>query len=213
MAVVAVLCAAATDRFYIEDFTIAPGETQIVSIMLDNEATYTAFQTDIYMPDGLTIEMEDGDYIFNLTDRKSRDHMIASQPQVDGAIRVISYSNRINPFSGNSGALVTFNMTAATGFTGPVTIALRNTLFTTTAGVEIAFGNETCIVTVPSAGIMGDVNGDNDVNINDVTALINYVLSGDPSGIHMENADIVVDQDININDVTALIHRVLTGEF
>jgi len=213
MAVVAVLCAAATDRFYIEDFTIAPGETQIVSIMLDNEATYTAFQTDIYMPDGLTIEMEDGDYIFNLTDRKSRDHMIASQPQVDGAIRVISYSNRINPFSGNSGALVTFNVTAATGFTGPVTIALRNTLFTTTAGVEIALGNETCTVTVPSAGIKGDVNGDNDVNINDVTALINYVLSGDPSGIHMENADIVVDQDININDVTALIHRVLTGGF
>lgn len=213
MTVVAVLCAAATDRFYIENFTIAPGETQTVSIMLDNETAYTAFQTDIYMPAGLTIETEDGDYIFDLTDRKSRDHMISSQPQVDGAIRVISYSNRINPFSGNSGALVTFNVTATTGFTGPVTIALRNTLFTTTAGVEIALGNETCTVTVPSAGIMGDVNGDNDVNINDVTALINYVLSGDPSGIHMENADIVVDQDININDVTALIHRVLTGEF
>jgi hypothetical protein len=213
MAVVSLLCAAATDRFYIEDFSIAPGETRTVSIMLDNETTYTAFQTDIYMPAGLTIEMEDGDYIFDLTDRKSRDHLISSQPQTDGAIRVISYSNRINAFSGNCGALVTFNVTAATDFTGPATIALRNTLFTTTAGVEIAFGNEICTVTVPSAGIMGDVNGDNDVNINDVTALINYVLSGDPSGIHMENADIVVDQDININDVTALIHRVLTGGF
>ena len=153
MAVVSLLCAAATDRFYIEDFSIAPGETRTVSIMLDNEATYTAFQTDIYMLDGLTIEMEDGDYIFDLTDRKSRDHMIASQPQADGAIRVISYSNRINAFSGNSGALVTFNVTAATDITGPVTIAMRNTLFTTTSGVEIAFGNETCTVTVPSPGI------------------------------------------------------------
>ena len=70
MAVVSLLCAAATDRFYIEDFSIAPGETRTVSILLDNEAAYTAFQTDIYMPNGLTIEMEDGDYIFDLTDRK-----------------------------------------------------------------------------------------------------------------------------------------------
>ena len=78
---------------------------------------------------------------------------------------------------------------------------------------EVAPSGIRHISTTTTPTVIGDVNGDNDVNINDVTALINYVLSGDPSGIHMENADIVVDQDININDVTALIHRVLTGEF
>lgn len=212
MAIVAVLCAAATDRFYIEDFTIATGETRTVSVMLDNEIAYTAFQTDIYMPAGLTIEMEDGDYIFDLTDRKSRDHMIASQPQADGAIRVISYSNRINPFNGNSGALVTFNLTADTDFTGPATIAMRNTLFTTTAGMEIPLGDETCSVTVPAVGKKGDVNGDGNVNISDVTALINYLLSGDASSIQLGNADINSDGGINISDVTALINKLLRGE-
>ena len=213
MAIVAVLCAAATDSFYIEDFTIAPGETQTVSIMLDNETTYTAFQTDIYMPAGLTIEMEDGDYIFDLTDRKSRDHMIASQPQPDGAIRVISYSNRINPFSGNSGALVTFNLTAGTDFTGPATIALRNTLFTTTAGMEIPLGDETCTVTVPAVGKKGDVNGDGNVNISDVTALIDYLLSGNASNIQLGNADINTDGSVNISDITALIDYLLSGSW
>ncbi len=212
MTVVAVLCAAATDRFYIEDFTIAPGETQTVSIMLDNETAYTAFQTDIYMPAGLTIEMEDGDYIFDLTDRKSRDHMIASQPQADGAIRVISYSNGINPFKGNSGALVTFNVTAGTDFTGPATIALRNTLFTTTAGMEIPLGDETCTVTVPAVGKKGDVNGDGNVNISDVTALINYLMSGDAFSIQLGNADIYSDGEINISDVTTLVNKLLIGE-
>ena len=209
MTVVAVLCAAATDRFYIEDFTIAPGETQTVSILLENEATYTAFQTDIYMPAGLTVEMEDGDYIFDLTDRKSRNHMIASQPQVDGAIRVIVYSNSINPFSGSSGALVTFNVTATDDFTSPATIALRNTLFTTIAGVEIPFGNENCTVTVPSVGKKGDVNGDGDVNISDVTTLIDYLLSEDASNIQLGNADIDADGSINISDVTVLIDMLL----
>ena len=211
MTVVAVLCAAATDRFYIEDFTIAPGETKTVSILLENEATYTAFQTDIYMPAGLTIEMEDGDYIFDLTDRKSRDHMIASQPQADGAIRVISYSNKINPFSGNSGALVTFNVAADADFTGPAAIALRNTLFTTIAGVEIPFVNENCTVTVPSVGKKGDVNGDGNVNISDVSALIDYLLNGNgnASGIQLDNADVDSDGNINISDVTTLIDRLL----
>lgn len=211
MTVVAVLCAAATDRFYIEDFTIAPGETQTVSIMLDNETAYTAFQTDIYMPASLTIEMEDGDYIFDLTDRKSRDHMIASQPQVDGAIRVISYSNKIKPFSGNSGAIVTFNVAADADFTGPAAIALRNTLFTTTAGMEIPLGDETCTVTVPAVGKKGDVNGDGNVNISDVTALIDYLLNGNgnASGIQLDNADVDSDGNINISDVTALIDRLL----
>ena len=209
MTVVAVLCAAATDRFYIEDFTIAPGETRTVSIMLDNETTYTAFQTDIYMPAGLTIEMEDGDYIFDLTERKSRDHLIASQPQADGAIRVISYSNRINSFSGNSGALVTFNVSAATDFTGPATIALRNTLFTTIAGIEIPFGDETCTVSVPVIGIKGDVNGDGSISISDVTALIDYLLSGNANGINLVDADCNTDGSISISDVTALIDRLL----
>ena len=212
MTVVAVLCAAATDRLYIEDFTIAPGETRTVNIMLDNEIAYTAFQADIYMPAGLTIEMEDGDYIFDLTERKSRDHMIASQPQADGAIRVISYSNGINPFKGNSGALVTFNVTAATDFTGPATIALRNTLFTTTTGEEIPFGDETCTVTVPAVGKKGDVNGDGNVNISDVTALINFLLSDNGSAIPLGNADINSDGGINISDVTALINMLVGSE-
>lgn len=212
MAVVAVLCAAATDRLYIDDFTIAPGETRTVSIMLDNETAYTAFQTDIYMPSGLTIEMEDGDYIFDLTSRKSRDHMIASQLQPDGAIRVISYSNRINPFSGNSGALVTFNVIAGNDISAPATIALRNTLFTTTAGVEVSFGDETCAVTIPAVGMKGDVNGDGNVNISDVTALNNYLLSGNDSNIQPDNADMNSDGGINISDVTTLINKLLRGE-
>ena len=53
-AMVVALGAAATDRFYIEDFTISPGETRTVSILLDNEAEYTAFQSDLYLPEGLT---------------------------------------------------------------------------------------------------------------------------------------------------------------
>jgi hypothetical protein len=202
---------AAADRFYIEDFEIAPGETMTVSILLENEATYTAFQTDIYLPEGLTVEQEDGDYIFDLTSRKSRNHNIASQLQVDGAIRVISYSPRINAYKDNSGALVTFNVIASADFTGPASIQLKNTLFTNTAGYEVAFVDEECTVTTPATGLVGDVDDDGAISIGDVVALIDYLLYSNPSTINIDNADVDSDGTISVADATALIDYLLVN--
>ena len=55
------------------------------------------------------------------------------------------------------------------------------------------------------------MNGDGHVDINDVTALINYVLTGNTSGVNMTNANCDLQGDIDINDVTVLINFVLKG--
>ncbi len=56
----------------------------------------------------------------------------------------------------------------------------------------------------------GDVNDDGIVNISDVTALINFVLSGN-SDINTVNADVNDDGAVNISDVTMLINMVMTS--
>ena len=56
----------------------------------------------------------------------------------------------------------------------------------------------------------GDVNSDGEVNIADVTALIDYLLSGNDADIDMNAADVNIDQDVNIADVTALIDMLLS---
>lgn len=58
---------------------------------------------------------------------------------------------------------------------------------------------------------LGDVNGDGNVNIADVTALISMVLSGNTSSDLYPDADCNGDGNINIADVTALIAYVLKG--
>ena len=63
--------------------------------------------------------------------------------------------------------------------------------------------------TAKSATLRGDVNGDNFVSINDLTALIDYLLSGNDSSINLEAADCNLDGHININDITALIDYLL----
>ena len=59
-------------------------------------------------------------------------------------------------------------------------------------------------------GLRGDVNMDNEVNIRDVTALINYLLSRDATGISLENANCNLDGEVNITDVTVLINYLLS---
>ena len=199
--------AAATDRFYIEDFTINPGETITVSIQLDNEVSYTAFQSDLYLPEGLTAAN------FALTDRKHANHTLTATILPDGGIRLLSYSLNLKTYSGNSGALVTFDVTAEEDFVEPVVIDLQNTLFTTDAGIEIPFEDETCTVTPTPSFIVGDMNGDDNVNITDVTALIDYLLTNDASNINLNNADCNQDSSINISDVTALIDYLLSGSW
>ena len=63
------------------------------------------------------------------------------------------------------------------------------------------------------AFIRGDVNGDSNVNISDVTALINYLLSHNAVGINLDAADCNKDGAINISDVTALVNYLLTNHW
>ena len=65
--------------------------------------------------------------------------------------------------------------------------------------------------TVNIAFIRGDVNRDGHVSINDVSALIDYLLTHDATGISLAAADCNVNSEITIADVAALIDYLLNG--
>ena len=56
----------------------------------------------------------------------------------------------------------------------------------------------------------GDVNMDGDLNIADVTALIDYLLNGDDSVIDLTAANVNEDNSVDISDVTHLIDMLLS---
>ena len=67
--------------------------------------------------------------------------------------------------------------------------------------------------TAKSAGLRGDVDSDGNVGIADVTALIDYILSGDATGINLVAANVDNDDKVGIADVTAIIDYILTGNW
>ena len=59
--------------------------------------------------------------------------------------------------------------------------------------------------------IRGDVDGNQRVEMDDLSLLINYLLTGDASMINMESANCDLEGDVTMDDLTALINYLLTN--
>ena len=73
--------------------------------------------------------------------------------------------------------------------------------------------NAVVVEKVIPAGLRGDVNDDKVVDITDATMLINYLLSSDPTGINMVNANCDLQGGVDISDATTLINFLLNSEW
>ena len=62
-----------------------------------------------------------------------------------------------------------------------------------------------------SRTVRGDVNRDGCYDINDVTMLIHYVLTGDASTVDVANCHVNYDDNVDIGDVRLLINWILNG--
>ncbi len=203
-----VLAAGARDRLFINDFSIAPGESKTISVLLSNDTTYCALQTDIIMPEGLSIDMDDDEYIIDPTSRKANDHVVSTNRLADGSIRVFVSSQNSRPFNGNSGAILTIDITASQSFEKG-NITLHNSVLVEENGTRHLLADEIAKVNggIP-VGIVGDVNCDGSVNAADVTALYSFILNGNTT--YEATSDVNGDNSINAADVTA-VYKIILG--
>ena len=103
------------DSMSSEDVTLMAGETRTVSITLDNEMDYTAFQLDLTLPTGLTASN------FQLTHRAGS-HTFDVNTLSNGKTRALCYSPAIEVINGHEGALLTFDVTATDDIKGIITV-------------------------------------------------------------------------------------------
>ena len=76
-------------------------------------------------------------------------------------------------------------------------------------GTESLWSNSKEVVLLNGEGLNGDVDGDGRISIDDITILIDYLVTGDASQINLDAADVDHDGVIKIDDVTALIDYML----
>lgn len=200
------------DSFSIPDNTAFNGDTIVIPVSMQNESEITAFQTDVYLPDGFELVQQNSEYTVSLSDRKGRDHVIMVNDAPDGAIRVLSYSPTLKPFKNNEGELFYITVKVPEGVSGTYPIWLRNTILTSTEEEELYAIDALSSVAVTNI-IKGDVNADGFVTVTDVVWDAKYILFQNPEPFVFEAADMNGDGKITITDVVKIANLVLDQDY
>lgn len=181
---------------------------------MQNESEITAFQTDLYLPDGFELIQENGDYAVSLSDRKGRDHVIMVNNAPDGALRILSYSPTLKVFKNNEGELFYITVKVPEGISGTFPIWLRNTVLTSIDEEELYAIDALSNMTVNDHYmIMGDVNNDGNITVSDVVTTARYILYYNPEPFIFDAADLNGDGKITITDVVKIAHLVLDADY
>ena len=112
-----------------------------VTLDLTNGIAFAGFQLDMVLPAGLEIEPIVGsDCNFVLSRANNHNIMVGTSRDITGAIRLLSYSNGGEVYTGNEGTLVTFAVRATNEFEGG-NIAISNIKFADADGVKYDLAN------------------------------------------------------------------------
>ena len=177
-----------------------------------NNREFTALQCDIHLPSGVTAATDEyGDYVIELSDRKSNTHVVSSELQADGSIRVIVYSSKNYAFSGNEGDMfyMTVNI-APDAEAGDKTLAITNIRLTDAKANDVITNRNESSFGIYDL-ILGDSNDDLLITMADVVNIVNYVLGDTPEKFVFVASDMNADGDITMADVVLVVNAVLNG--
>jgi len=112
--------------------------------------------------------------------------------------------------SGTSGPIANVRLRVPATASGDYDITLEDNLIIFVDNeIPQYFADDVHATITVTPSQLGDVNGDGDIDVADVTTLIAIILNGTPASLDV--ADVNNDGDIDVADVTALINAILTG--
>ena len=196
------------NRFIANDLDAYAGQSIVFPVGMINELEVAAFQCDVYLPEGITMQTKNGKYNITLDDNRKDDHTVTSALQEDGSVRIIVASLTNSTFSETSGTLFNLNLIAAEGISAAQPINIKNIHISDVNGKEITLDDVSANINI-IANTPGDVNNDGQILVNDVVTAINYILNVTPENFVFAAADMDSNGQILVNDVVQIINTIL----
>lgn len=163
---------------------------------LSNYSDIVAIQLDIHCPQGMSVVTEEA-----IATERLKHHAFTISDIGNGVYRVLIYSMANIPIEGKEGRLLSIPFTM-TGNVDVSSIVLKDVLLSDSRGANRD-------VTVESAILIGDVNGDGLVNVTDIIGVVNYILNTPSATFVAEAADVNEDGIINVTDIIAIVNSIL----
>ena len=187
------------------------GDIVTVALSLANKQEIGGFQTDFTVPEGFAVALNSkGKYDITLNADRCVDHVVTTNKLSDGSIRVLAYSPSAEPFIGESGEICYIKLVADEDVKeGDHQLVFREILISESNGKGHRCDDLTSVLsTLPV--ILGDVNNDHKVNVQDVLLTANVSVGKDVGGFIFRAADVNKDGIINVSDVL-LVANIAVG--
>lgn len=200
---------------YVEPLEAGVGQQVKLSVKMKNSANIQGYQFDLYLPEGITVATDEDDFplaeLSIARTTKNKTDYFGSDFQKDGAFRVLCGSTKGYAFGGTDGEVCTIMLNISEDMEDgayPIILKQVTTTSTDNEGFDTPYIKSTITV---SAFTLGDVNGDNKVNITDFTTTANYILGREPAKFVKKAADFNSDDNVNVTDLMSLANYILSG--
>lgn len=181
------------------------GTTAVLPITMTDGGTIKGLQFDLLLPAGITVATDANGVLLASTDTRTSRHSVSGSKIADGHYRftVSSLQNRV--ISGTQGTVVNITLrTSDAVMPADYEVVVTGSKLSDNGDVKVFTADAAAKISVLTFR-KGDVNGDGNVNVVDVTGTIGYILNRAPSPFMKDAADAYTDGVVDIMDVTTII--------
>ena len=199
---------ASTDYIAIPASAVSKGAEVVVPVELVNTTEVMGIECKVQIPEGFSVAKKaDGSLKVEQTERKADQTLTAA---VDGNVLTVKTSGT-QAYTGNTGAVFTIAI-APDEATAPADYVLKVT--------DVKFVNATGIASRPDAKttltlrdyVLGDVDSDQLVAINDAVIVMNHIVGADTPAFNAKAADMDGNGSVEINDAVLIMNTVVGTE-
>ena len=206
------------NTIYIESVEGYTGRQLTLSVKMKNTVEAEGFQFDLYLPDGVTFAKDTNNRpIASLSTARTtaaKTNSFSAAIQSNGALRVIAASTNGSVISGTDGEVAKVIVNISNEIDeGDYSLILKNIAISehnSSGSYNVDYVKSTLTITT-APYILGDANGDGNVNVSDFTAIAHHILGNTPSVFSIGAADANQDGIVNVADLTAVAHLILYG--
>ena len=187
--------------FTMPELQVEPGQTVVVPISFTCEDPVRALGVFTTVPEGFEVISVEP------TERAIAQFQYATPAGQCNMAFYDIYNQRV--LAGTDGVIVNITLKAAENLSGDYTYTINRSDYGIVGNLEEVLYPESVSTTIHIVSPQGDVNGDNQVNVSDVTLLVNYLVNEDSPEDMPASADVNRDSTVNVSDVTTLVNILL----
>ena len=195
-----------------EETSVYIGYTADLQINMSNEDTFTAYQFDLVLPNGITLAKDEkGKYIVTLSNRHSDNtHQVTIDDIGDNTFRFVCVSLNTSVINGNDGTILTVSQKADGDIAeGELNATIKNVILTTADETKMKPKNSSFTIKTMVL-LKGDADGDGEIDVTDVVSTINYIIGNPSAKFNFLAADLNEDGEVDIFDVMMAINLVFS---